>query len=355
MSIYEAEIRRGIFHEDFLTSKVFGIFNIVNKKILLYNFLRFLGINVPQKDCDRLKITFWRLEGKRVPDVIISNDRILLYIEAKLHSISEQQLIEEYKDGVLKSHKFKLIVITPDIVLPEEIKKVFMNLKATRKIVNIQWLSWRKLNKFLKKEASRVDYNDTERKLLKETVRLLDGLGFGEFKGFNVKIDKLKFDDFLTLLSDFSHLCKDVAENLDIDILTQISKSRESKSINLPEEWLPHTFTVYLSKDKSNKNALFLELCLKTPICINYGVEIKEDEIEFECVRKFFDLKRFRASFLSQGIELDCNSEEEFRNALFSETKGVRFLRTFFVNDLNDKDYFNLMISDLSQLRDLLW
>ena len=125
MSIFEAELRRGIPHEDYLTSKVFGLFDIV--KPLLREFLKEIHLSKIETP---IKINFWKSFGTRTPDVIITGKNLLVFIEAKLSKIDINQLVDEYRMGIEAQQRFRMVVITPDIVIPQEFYKSIEKLKS---------------------------------------------------------------------------------------------------------------------------------------------------------------------------------------------------------------------------------
>lgn len=199
MGIFEAEIRGHTGEEDILTSRVFGILEILDRTQFLLPILKQCGISLEQDSKpENISFSYWEKMGKRTPDVILKDKSTLIFIECKLDApLDIHQLTEEYEDGMKARKDFWLIAITRDWVEPLQIqqaKEILMKKKNGVKEPHIQWVNWQTIYVILKKNAK--NGNQTEKKLIEALLGLLEAK---KLRGFD------KFDE--KLLDDVASVC----------------------------------------------------------------------------------------------------------------------------------------------------
>ena len=194
MSIFAAELqgKRNCeeISEDELTSRVFGVLDIIDRKILR-SVLNYCNIQITEDDAKKLKIDFWQeyhavSEKKGVePDIILTlNKKLLVYIECKLESRGNaSQLEEEYRIGKeCGSNKFHLVYLTNTLTTPLEVNEAEKKLKLETE--TIRWVNWIKIYEILDREKSSIRAETTERKLLEDLINLLEEMNMAPFQKY---------------------------------------------------------------------------------------------------------------------------------------------------------------------------
>ena len=87
-SIFEAESRGKNKDEDIVTSRVFGIYNIVNKSLILGKFLEKVGIKIPKEEVEDAQIRLWETHGECIPDAVIQTKSNLVFVELLMEEFS---------------------------------------------------------------------------------------------------------------------------------------------------------------------------------------------------------------------------------------------------------------------------
>ena len=192
-SIFEAEIRGKEKEEDKLTSKVFGIFNVVDKPLVLGKILEKIGITIPKKEIENAEIQLWEKHGECIPDAVIKTKSNLIFVESKLDSpLSLEQLKTEYKQGMKESDSFYLLCITKHFDVPQEIESLREELKTDM----IFWTSWQNLYTYLLPIEKSVNLDKTSKALIKELRRLFEAKRLRGFSGFK-EVDYKKNNEYL--------------------------------------------------------------------------------------------------------------------------------------------------------------
>jgi len=225
MSLFEAEIKGKVgLVEDSLTSKAFGVLDIVDRKQILKPFLTKIGIELTDDDVQNLQIKLWEWQGKTEPDVIIEGSGKLIYVEAKLGSpLGEEQVLNEYRDGVGKNRDFHLIAITRDPLQPQCIDEARYVLSQEFDEVNIHWTRWHDLHSLLKKGHENLSEN-AERKIVGELINLFESQGLRAFDGFGEEVDNLSIATFTPFFEDLSLFANEIASRSGIQLGKSIVK-----------------------------------------------------------------------------------------------------------------------------------
>ena len=187
MGIFEAEVRGCTGEEDILTSRVFGILEILDRTKFLLPILKQCEINLEQDSKpENLSFSYWEKMGKRTPDVILKDKSTLIFIECKLGSpLDIHQLTEEYEDGMKARKDFWLIAVTRDWVEPLQIQKakeILMKRKNGVKEPHIHWVNWQKIYAILHSNTKSGD--QAEKKLISDLLSLLEVKGLSTFVQF---------------------------------------------------------------------------------------------------------------------------------------------------------------------------
>lgn len=190
MGIFEAEVRGCTGEEDILTSRVFGILEILDRTQFLLPILKQCGISLEQDSKpENISFSYWEKMGKRTPDVILKDKSTLIFIECKLGSpLDIHQLTEEYEDGMKDRKDFWLIAVTRDWVEPLQIQKakeILMKRKNGVKEPHIHWVNWQKIYAILHSTTKSGD--QTEEKLTGDLLSLLEVKGLSTFVQFPEK------------------------------------------------------------------------------------------------------------------------------------------------------------------------
>lgn len=207
MGVFEAERRGHTSEEDMLTSSVFGTLEILDRSKFLVPVLEKCGVElVKDIDPDQLCFSFWESTGKRIPDVVLRNESILIYVENKLGThLDAEQLVDEYEDG-MKIHKnFWLAAVSADYTEPTEVlEKAKSVLKDKYKDPHVKWVNWQQIYASLRANAG--GGNETEQKLIGDLLSLLEAKGLSMFDRFN----EAQLSSVAALwpeLIDFLHKC----------------------------------------------------------------------------------------------------------------------------------------------------
>ena len=187
MGIFKAELRGHTGKEDVLTSRVFGTLEILDRSKFLLPILQQCGVQLLQETVpESFTFNYWREMGKRTPDVILEDDRDLIFFESKLNdSLHVDQLVEEYEDGIGCHKNFRLIAVTSDWIEPSEvIQKATESLrKKLGEEPQLQWINWQKIHAILRSNAN--NGNQTEQKLVSDLLSLLEVKGLSTFVQFS--------------------------------------------------------------------------------------------------------------------------------------------------------------------------
>lgn len=185
MGIFEAEVRGCTGEEDILTSRVFGILEILDRTKFLLPILKQCEINLEQDSKpENLSFSYWEKMTKRTPDVILKDKSTLIFIECKLGSpLDIHQLTEEYEDGMKARKDFWLIAVTSDWTEPSQIQQAKESLtKKSGKEPQLQWINWQKIYAILRSNAK--NGSQTEKKLISDLLSLLKVKGLSTFVQF---------------------------------------------------------------------------------------------------------------------------------------------------------------------------
>jgi hypothetical protein len=184
MGIFKAELRGHTGKEDVLTSRVFGTLEILDRSKFLLPILQQCGVQLLQETVpESFTFNYWREMGKRTPDVILEDNRNLIFFENKLNdSLHVDQLVEEYEDGIGCHKNFRLIAVTSDWIEPSEvIQKARESLrKKLGEEPQLQWINWQKIYAILRSNANNGNQT-TEEKLINDLLSLLEAKGLSTF------------------------------------------------------------------------------------------------------------------------------------------------------------------------------
>jgi len=196
MSVFEAEVRGHTGEEDVLTSRVFGTLEISDRLKFLLPILQQCGVQLLQETVpESFTFNYWREMGKRTPDVVLEDNRNLIFFENKLNdSLHVDQLVEEYEDGIGCHKNFRLIAVTSDWIEPPEVQRA-KELLTKNGIIEprMQWINWQKIYAILHSNAN--NGNQTEEKLINDLLSLLEAKGLSTF----VQFPKEQLDNIVEL------------------------------------------------------------------------------------------------------------------------------------------------------------
>jgi len=207
MGIFEAAIRGHAGEEDILTSSVFGTLEILDTTKFLIPVLKQCGVELAKEAApESFSFSYWREMGKRTPDVILEDNRNLIFFENKLNdSLHVDQLVEEYEDGIRCHKNFRLIAVTSDWIEPPEVQRAKERLTKNGIIEpRMQWINWQKIYAILHSNAN--NENPTEEKLINELLSLLEVKGLSAFIGF-VEAQLINVATLWPEVIDFLHKC----------------------------------------------------------------------------------------------------------------------------------------------------
>lgn len=244
-SIFQAESRGKEKDEDILTSRVFGILNIVNKSLVLGRFLEKVGIKIPKKEVEDAEIRLWEKHGECIPDAVIQTKSRLIFVESKLDSpLSMEQLKTEYKEGKKESESFYLLCISKHFDLPREFETLREELKTDR----LFWTSWQSLYTYLLPIEKSEDLDKTSKALIGDLRTLLETERLRGFSGFKKnQYEKItstyeSFDDFYNELSIFVQELESQLKKRDIELkrtgMTFFHRDGRGTRLDSPEEWV---------------------------------------------------------------------------------------------------------------------
>jgi len=244
-SIFQAESRGKEKDEDILTSRVFGIFNIVNKSLVLGKFLEKIGIKIPKKEVEDAQIRLWEKHGECIPDAVIETKSNLIFVESKLDSpLSLEQLKTEYTQGNKESDSFYLLSVSKHFDLPQEIENLRKELKTDR----LFWTSWQSLYTYLLPIEKSEDLDKTSKALIKDLRSFLEAKRLRGFSGFDKTNYKRitnayeSFDDFYNELSIFIQELESQLKRRGIELkrtgMTSFHRDGRGTRLDSPEEWV---------------------------------------------------------------------------------------------------------------------
>jgi len=290
-AIFEAESRGKEQDEDILTSRVFGIFNIVNKSLVLGKFLEKVGINIPKKEIVEAQIELWERHGKCIPDAVIQTKSSSVFIESKLDSpLSMEQLKTEYNQGEKESDSFYLLCISKHFDLPKEIESLRKVLKTDK----IFWTSWQNLYSCLLPIEKSAGLDKTSKALIKDLRSFLEAKRLRGFSGFK-KTDYEKitgaygsFDDFYNELSIFVQELESQLKKTGIQLrrtgMTSFHRDGRGTRLDRPEQWVT-SFVSFAFGPKTwpfktfwRDNYFFMRFCLDEPD-IYVGYRLRPDRV----------------------------------------------------------------------------
>jgi len=278
-SIFEAESRGKEKDEDILTSRVFGIFNIVDKTLVLRKFLEKIEIKIPKKEIEDAQIRLWEKRGDCIPDVVIQTKSSLIFVESKLDSpLSLEQLKTEYKQGMKESDSFYLLCISKHFDIPREIESLREDLKTDR----IFWTSWQNLYTYLLPIEKSVGLDRTSKALIKELRSLLEAERLRGFSGFKeVDYEKItstykNFDNFSNEMSIFIQELASQLNRHGIELkrtgMTTFDRDGRGTRLDDPEEWITSYYSFAFGKKEWlferfwRDNYLFVRFYLDEPM-----------------------------------------------------------------------------------------
>lgn len=278
-SIFEAESRGKEKDEDVLTSRVFGIFKIVDKSLVLGKFLENVGIKIPKKEIEGARIRLWEKHGECIPDVVIQTKSSLIFVESKLDSpLSSEQLKTEYTQGDGESESFYLLCVTKHFDPPEEIEILKKQLKTDR----LFWTSWQSLYTYLLPIEESTELDKTSKALIGDLRALLEAERLRGFSGFkDVDYEKITstYENFDSFSNEMSIFIQELASQLsrhDIELkrtgMTTFDRDGRGTSFDDPEEWITSYYSfafgkkVWPFKRFWRDNYLFVRFYLNEPI-----------------------------------------------------------------------------------------
>ena len=291
LSIFEAENRNKAGSEDILTSRFFGIMDIVNKKVLLKQFLSILNIPFIETELTDYQFSLWENYGDCIPDAVIESKDTLIFVESKLDApISEDQLKREFVAVSSSRKKSFLICISKDFDLPTEIKNVREEID-----VNIKWISWKKLYAFLSELTKSDSLNQTEIKLIENLILIFEINRLRGFKGFKKdNYEKIAtIDEELKLFNnEISIFIEEISSILAVDGINSIrtgntSFTRDGRGtvLDSPEEWRSSQFTFAYNIDgwdfESWRKSYYLFLRFhfyKPELWVGYKLRVEQDD-----------------------------------------------------------------------------
>jgi hypothetical protein len=186
MGLYEAEVRGYTGEEDILTSRVFGTLDVLDRSKFLLPFLQSCDVELPETvNPDSIRFTFWETCGKRTPDVVIRDSSFLLFVENKLGSpVDNQQLRDEYVEGLRLSNGFRLLVVTANHTRPDKVDQAIEQLRGEGfEQPRIAWTNWQQIYSFLRR--NRHLGNATEAKVISDLLAFMEAKGLSTFVGFD--------------------------------------------------------------------------------------------------------------------------------------------------------------------------
>ncbi len=178
--------------EDILTSNVFSFFKYTDRRIFLYQFLKFIGLDITPENAQQATFLFWPTytDGTQ-PDLVILVGRYYLLVEAKYHSgfgqetpSRKHQLVREVEGGVLEAkslgRQFKIIVVTADYYF---MQGIFTDFPEDHK-KDLVWIDWQEIAFLISNilehnpdvpEETRLFADDLYRLFLKKNLRRYEG------------------------------------------------------------------------------------------------------------------------------------------------------------------------------------
>lgn len=289
-SIFEAESRGKDKDEDILTSRVFGIFNIVNKPLVLGKFLEKAGIKLPKKEVEDAQIRLWEKHGECIPDAVIQTESSLIFVESKLDSpLSIEQLKTEYEQGKKESASFYLVCISKHFDLPQEIKRLRKDLKTDR----LFWTSWQNLYTYLLPIEKSTSLDTTSKALVKELRSLLEAERLRGFSGFkNTDYEKITsaYESFKNFNNELSIFIQELESQLSKTGIfpfrtgmTSFHRDGRGTRLDRPEEWATSFFSFAFGRKTWpfkrfwRDNYLFVRFYLDEP-AIYVGYRLRPDQ-----------------------------------------------------------------------------
>jgi len=367
MSLFQAEIRNKVnIVEDSLTSKAFGVLDIIDRRIALLPFLRQCGVDIEEDAVQHLTLSFWQWQGNTEPDVIIKGDNLLLYIEAKLGSpLGEEQLIKEYIDGAKKKSLFYLIAITRDALEPECIGSAKQELSKEFDRVNLSWTRWQDLHTLLRKVKGNLT-NGAEIKLVEQLIKLLESQGLRAFDGFDESSTKMSLRPFQSFFENLCLFANEIALRSGLRLNRSIERGPQSSLIDYYKDWFSSWIQFRFLDEKWGKDshtciALHIDLSNDEPeISLGYEVSLENGQeinrqilrrIRNRLAREIVRVKNLKIYFEHQGYDMDAFDLQTFEGELVNCRGSVTFYFDILASDLLSDNILDEVLTKVSQLR----
>lgn len=362
MSIFTIEIKQNKrVDEDALTSKVFGIFDLVNRKILVKPFLEMLKIKIPNEEIDMLKIGFWQTTGQATPDIVFVGKDTFISIEAKYGgTLARDQLIKEYED-IKQKKNCHLVTITSDFTKPLTIQETINFFEHQNIEPNIHWTNWHSINSMIKEQIGHPELDKTGKRLVQHICELMDTLGFRKFTGFRHPLDQISIRSTVDFFEDMALLVGDVAKKLELE-LSYVYKGYMSTVVNLPKYWLPDWIEPVLLDKKwiegKSQVFIFIRSYLKeSPVILRVGYALPFDggwEIHKEILKnKIEDIIR---EVSQRSLQIFSMSEDEsvetenLKEIIKKEWKGINFCFDLTEKEINHPNTVEIVTEKIKTL-----
>jgi hypothetical protein len=274
--------------EDILTSYFFGTAKYLPMRLLLFPWLKSIGLDSITTDSDgQFSFSFWEaLSDGTEPDLIIRTRDALIMIEVKYLSslgADKTQLEREVARGLELSREkgldFIFITLTNDISEPVPMKELRERYPPEICDYKCIWTSWRKAYDVVKTASEEETPYKT---LLADLLAVMKKRGLQGFQGFGYLEGRLmKSKEALDLLNEISGSISTMFKELDpllekagFVCLKQLSNTviRDGafRNLNEPQTWIPTYFARTYTKSFGETE----------PRDAIYFVKIKLDEEE---------------------------------------------------------------------------
>jgi len=354
LSFFEADKREKYGDEDVLTSRFFGIIDIVNKKVVLQSILSKIGINLSVDEINAAQIRLWETYTDCIPDAIIETDSTLIFIESKLDaSVSIDQLEREYNAGVSEKKMFYLICITNDFDLPREVIEIKNKLNTE----NIIWFSWQNMYVTINNLLESTEINDTEKKLLQNLLIFFEVNRLRGFKGFDEEEYKNISQMYEVIESFYNELSIFIGELNSILIqdglilkrtgMTTFYRDGRGTSLQNPGDWISSSFTFAYGKEDWDfglswqSNYLFIRFMFWKPeIWAGYKLNINDPTQKNILVEKRAELFDFLKEDKNLMVVFDWTEEYEKNEIEISnfEEENIDYERIEFIYKIPIKE-----------------
>lgn len=361
---FEAEARGKEKDEDILTSRVFGIFNRVDKVTVLGTIFNKLGINVPEEELKQAEIRLWEAHDGTIPDAEIKTKSSLVFVEDKLESpLIVEQLKREYKAGSVSKKIFYLLCITKHFLEPPEIEE------TRTACPQIRWMNWQGLNAILRRISESKQLDITSKGLIADLLKVLNSKGLRGFAGFREKDVKEIAKGTGSMFSYFNEIgifireLRSQLESHGIELKTRKGSwfHRDGRGTRLkqPDDWvtchLTFAFGVKEWPFRSfwSSSYLFVRFYLsdeeEDPIVFGYSIRTKGNKTNTDA---FIDKRQEICSYLEEsetiGLVLvrpwwECNydsySPDEIVTDLFQRENLENVFRTEFCSAAESEEF----------------